>query len=96
MELYDYSYIDDKIIGGIGGFIFFAGMYYYIYHQFLRNKSIKQNLIVFLVFLIVWSVYGIAYFLDCKHKNIIYNILDVIAKAFVGIGFWAYLAGVFK
>ena len=71
-------------------------MYYYIYYQFLRNKSTKQNLIVFLVFLIVWSAYGIAYFLDSKHKNIIYNILDVIAKAFVGIGFWAYLAGVFK
>jgi hypothetical protein len=31
-----------------------------------------------------------------KIKNIIYNILDVIAKAFVGIGLWAYYAKLFK
>ena len=86
----------DKMIGGIVGFIFFGLMYYYIYHQFLRNKNNKQNLVVFLVFLIVWSLYGVAYYFNCKTKNIMYNILDVIAKAFVGIGFWAYLSGVFR
>jgi len=86
----------NKHLGCIIGFVFFGLMFYYIYYQFLRNKKNKQNLIVFLVFLIIWSLYGIAYYLDDKHKNITYNILDVIAKAFVGIGFWAYLADVFN
>ena len=82
------------MIGGIVGFIFFGLMYYYIYYQFLRKKNNKQNLVIFLIFLIVWSIYGIAYYLN--DKNITYNILDVIAKAFVCISLWAYLAGVFR
>lgn len=71
-------------------------MFYFIYYHFVRNKKNKQNLVIFLVFLIVWSVYGIAYMCNEKIKNITYNILDVIAKCFVGIGFWAYLANIFN
>jgi len=80
----------------LGGFIFFALMFYFIYYHFVRNRKNKQNLVIFLVFLIVWSVYGIAYMCNEKIKNITYNILDVIAKCFVGIGFWAYLANIFN
>jgi len=79
----------------LGGFILFTLMFYFIYYYFIRNKKSVQNIVVYLVFLIVWSIYGIAYLANEKIKNITYNILDVIAKCFVGIGLWAYLTKIF-
>ena len=44
----------------------------------------------------VKGIDGIAYNLNERLKNIIYNILDLFSKCFVGIGFWAYLVGLFN
>jgi bacteriorhodopsin len=78
-----------------GGFILFAFLFYYIYSQFIRNKKNTQNFVIYMIFLIIWSIYGIVYLNSLEIKNIIFNILDVIAKCIVGIGFWAYLTGIF-
>lgn len=86
----------NKQFATLGGFVLFAFLYYYIYLQFVKNKKVIQNTVVFLVFVIFWAIYGIAYLAEPKLKNIIYNILDVFAKCFVGIGFWAYFAGIFN
>jgi hypothetical protein len=40
--------------------------------------------------LVVWSMYGIVYMLNEEYKNISMNILDFIAKCFIGLGLWAY------
>ena len=86
----------DKKYGLIGGFILFTFLFYYIYAQFVKNKKNTQNFIVYMVFLIIWSIYGMVYNIDPRIKNIIFNILDTIAKCLVGIGFWAYFAGIFQ
>lgn len=68
------------------GFIPFIIMFYLIwkwYGDYIKNKTI------FGIFLIVWSLYGIVYFLPNNSKNISYNILDVIAKVGFGLLIWA-------
>jgi hypothetical protein len=42
--------------------------------------------------LVVWSLYGLVYLLGDVYKNIAFNLLDLIAKCFIGIGLWAYFA----
>ena len=37
-----------------------------------------------------------AYFYDEVTKNVIFNVLDLFSKCFVGIFFWAYYTKVFK
>jgi len=79
-----------------GGFILFALLFYYIYAQFIKNKKNTQNFVIYMIFLIIWSIYGMIYMQTHELKNIIFNILDTIAKCIVGIGFWAYFTGIFK
>ncbi len=86
----------NKMFATFGGFVLFAFLYYYIYSKFVKDKKVIQNTVVYLVFVIFWAIYGIAYLAEPKLKNLIYNVLDVFAKCFVGIGFWAYFAGLFK
>ena len=49
---------------------------------------------VFIIFSLIWSLYGVAYTLDEENKNIMYNILDVCAKALFGVVLWAYFGRV--
>lgn len=80
----------DKLQANGIGFAFFAGLYYYIYDTHIKKFKIFDNNILFYSFLVLWSFYGLTYWLDEEHKNISYNILDLFAKCFVGIFFWAY------
>jgi bacteriorhodopsin len=86
----------NKLFATLGGFVLYGFLFYYIYSKFIKNKKVIQNTIIYLVFVIFWAIYGIAYLAEEKLKNLIYNILDIFAKCFVGIGFWAYLTGIFK
>lgn len=86
----------DKNFALTGGFILFALLFYYIYAQFIKNKKNIQNFVIYIIFLIIWSIYGMIYMKEPKLKNIIFNILDTIAKCIVGIGFWAYFTGIFQ
>jgi len=73
------------------GFVFFAGMFGYIWNLFMKHgKNTFGAKLTYFAFLIVWSIYGIVYLMDEKTKNVTYNILDLIAKAFIGIFFWMY------
>ena len=85
----------EKIPANIIGFIFFAALYYYIYAIYIQNNYNFDNMILFLAFVILWSGYGILYFMDDVTKNVGYNILDLLSKCFVGIFFWAYYTKVF-
>jgi len=77
------------------GFIFFFALYFFIYITFLHNNYNFDNIILYLTFLILWSIYGILYFYDEVTKNVGYNVLDLFSKCFVGIFFWAYYTKVF-
>jgi hypothetical protein len=86
----------NKQMATIGGFIMFALLFYFIYWHYVKDKKNLVNFVTFFIFLIIWAIYGIAYYQNETIKNTIYNILDLFAKCFVGIGFWAYLVGLFK
>ena len=70
------------------GFAFFAPLMYFLYDKYVKDSEGDSNLIVFILFAIVWAFYGFAYLLNTKWKNISYNTLDVISKAGFGMLIW--------
>jgi bacteriorhodopsin len=70
------------------GFAFFAPLMYFVYDKYVKDSEGDSNLIVFILFVIVWGLYGFAYLLNTKWKNISYNTLDVISKAGFGMLIW--------
>lgn len=81
-----------RLASSFAGFIPFTLMFYLIYSIFVKPNKLLSNYILFFVYLIIWSLYGIVYLLDDTSKNIAFNILDLFAKCFIGIGLWAYFA----
>jgi hypothetical protein len=69
------------------GFIPFFVMFWLIYR--LVGKSLA-NRVLFGLYFLVWSIYGIVYLLDEELKQILTNILDLISKCLIGLGLWAY------
>ena len=78
------SKVMNYILANILGFIPFIIMLYIIW----KNYCNQSNIIVFIIFSIIWSMYGIVYFFNNNSKNIAYNILDIIAKVGFGILIW--------
>ena len=74
----------------IAGFIPFILMFGIIFMTFVKPKYVFANYALFSVFVSIWTVYGIAYMFNEEYKNIVMNILDCMAKCFVGLGLWAY------
>ena len=85
----------NRIFASIFGFIPFIGMFYLIFSRFVLPKYRLDNYILFTIYVSVWSLYGIVYLLPEESKNIAMNILDIIAKCFIGIGLWAYYTKIF-
>lgn len=79
-------------IAMIVGFIPFILMFGTIFVKFVKPKYNLSNYVLFTIFTIIWSMYGIVYMLDEQNKNIAMNILDCISKCFVGLILWAYYA----
>ncbi len=76
------------------GFLCFFLLYTIIYVVFVRPNPTRDNLLIYLLFFGLWTVYGLVYNLSEETKNTTFNLLDMIAKAFVGIFFWMYLCKV--
>lgn len=77
----------NKFIGWMIGFIALIIMFIIIYFTF--NPA---NQPIFWFFVVLWSLYGLVFYLPYEWKTICYNILDVIAKA--GFGIWTWLVAV--
>lgn len=73
-------------------FTAFFALFGFIWYFFVRNSKDIANHIMFWFYGIIWSFYGVAYMFDGVTKNITYNILDLIAKCFVGLFIWVYYA----
>lgn len=89
--------LDKNLATGIG-FGFFFALFGYIYYNFMYGKYHFDNVLIFVAFLVFWSIYGVLYMLGDKYekeKNIGYNVLDLFSKCFVGIFFWAYFTKIF-
>lgn len=87
--------IIDKVTALGIGFVFFFALYGFIYYKFIAKKPIFDNLILYWAFFTFWICYGLVYLQENKFKNVAYNYLDLFAKCFVGIFFWAYFTKVF-
>jgi bacteriorhodopsin len=75
----------NHFLGCVLGFIPFIAMFYFIWKWYgARGK----NDVIFGIFLVVWSLYGVVYFLPSIPKNISYNLLDIIAKVGFGLLIW--------
>ena len=81
-----------KNLASVIGFVFFFLTYGTIWKLFMTGSKItSQSKYIFWVFLGVWSLYGVFYHTKETTKMFGYNILDLIAKAFIGLFFWLYL-----
>ena len=76
-------------------FMAFFLMFGIIYWLYVRPKYVRFNYVLFFVFFVIWSMYGVVYKMDIRTRNIVYNVLDLIAKSFVGIGLWVYFTHLF-
>lgn len=77
------------------GFLFFGGMFGYIYYKYLHKKKNKINEMLYAAFFILWSLYGVFYQMEERLRNVGYNVLDLFSKCFVGIYFWSLSSGIF-
>ena len=82
--------IYNKLLSNIIGFVFFIALYGYIFIKYIIKFNIFDNNILYIIFVVLWSLYGVCYWLDEEKKNVCYNVLDLFSKCFVGIFFWAY------
>lgn len=83
-----------KNVAFIISFLFFIALFAYIYFQFVAGAKSYDNYVLFSIYTLVWSIYGFVYYTDNVIKNVSYNILDLIAKCFIGIFLWIYLVKV--
>lgn len=94
------GYLGDKKILNrylalILGFVFFFCVFGFIWMIYFTGTKINhESLFIYGTFFTVWSIYGLIYLAGTYIQNITYNILDVIAKCFVGIFFWMYFTGI--
>lgn len=89
----DIEKIDKKLALILSFFCFFL-LFGFIWYTFMNKgrNSFGANLSYF-SFLVFWSSYGLVYMMDEETKNVAFNILDLIAKAIIGIFFWMYFTG---
>lgn len=70
----------DRIYYNVAGFVCFVLLFAVIYRYYVQPPSAP----IFWLFVFVWAMYGFAYFLSGTPKNVVYNLLDWVAK--VGFG----------
>jgi len=78
------------------GFVAFFMLYGYIYVKYLYRQPNRDNSLIYWAFVVFWALYGVVYEEDDETRNIVYNVLDLFSKCFVGIFFWAYFTKIFS
>jgi bacteriorhodopsin len=79
-----------RVTAVLSGFVAFFAMFFIIFMIFVKPKYVYENYVLYGIYLFIWSMYGIVFMFGEEFKNISMNILDFIAKCFVGLGLWAY------
>lgn len=65
------------------GFYFLYLVFDIIYREYAVKS--QENLQIFWIMAIIWSLYGVAAMFESKYKNFGYNILDIVSKNFYGL-----------
>jgi bacteriorhodopsin len=74
----------------VSGFIPLFIIFGIIYQTFLHNKYMFFNYVIFVLFVMFWSLYGIGYMWDLESKNYLMNVLDLLSKSGFGLAFAFY------
>ena len=69
------------------GFVFLFLAFNIMYKNYVGKADINKR--IFMLMIIIWSMYGIAAIFPTILKNISYNILDIISKNFYGLYLFA-------
>jgi bacteriorhodopsin len=85
----------DRPTGCFTGFVAFFIMFLIIYHVFVKPGVTTANMVLYIMYFVVWSIYGIVYLFGEESKNVAMNILDLTAKCLIGLGLWAYYTKIF-
>ena len=80
----------DKTIALVTSFASFFMLFLLIFYTYILPKYSLPNYVLFSMYVVIWSLYGLAYTLDEASKNVLYNTLDLISKCLIGIGLWVY------
>lgn len=70
-------------VSTIVGFIFLGLVFEKIYSEYAIGSP--DNMPLFWLMAVVWSLYGVAAVLPPRYKNFMYNILDIFSKNFYGL-----------
>ena len=74
----------------VTGFIPLILIFGIMYEVFLKNKFIFINYIMYIFFILFWSLYGIGYVWELGARNYLYNWLDLLSKSGFGFVFAVY------
>jgi bacteriorhodopsin len=78
--------IIDYNVAIILGWIPFIYVFKKIYDKYIKKiNTTKDRKLLYIYFLISWSLYGVAAFFSYSPKNVMYNILDLFSKNLLGI-----------
>lgn len=80
----------DRCIAAGTSFIAFFIMYAIIFYYYIQPKYNLPNYLFYTLYFVVWTSYGMVYFLEEETKNTAFNALDVFSKCFIGLGLWFY------
>jgi bacteriorhodopsin len=86
----------DRITSDVLGFAAFFTMFALIFYWYVYPKYSRPNYILFMVYLLIWTMYGIVYMFNESLKNIFTNFLDLTAKCLVGLGLWVYYTRIIR
>ena len=86
----------DRMTALILSFISFFIVFGIIFVQHVLPRYNFDNNILFGMYIIIWSIYGIAYNFNEINKNILMNYLDLTSKCLIGIGLWVYYTRIIK
>ena len=65
-------------------------MFYLIFIRYVKPVKNAVNNFLYGFYILIWGLYGIVYMFKEEYKNIIMNVLDCVAKCFIGLGLWVY------
>jgi len=86
----------ERLFADILGFIAFFITFGIIFIQYVLPRFNWDNYFLFGFYLLIWTIYGIAYNFNEINKNIIMNYLDLTSKCLVGIGLWIYYVKIIR
>jgi len=73
----------DRLTAMILGFLPFFIIFYVIFNKFLVGHYNLFNYLLFGIYFVIWTGYGISYMFEEKLKNILTNLFDLLSKAVV-------------